>query len=366
MSNTYLSRRFIVKKDLQHLSAGASASLIQKVKDADQLSQQVLTSASEVEQQNLTGEILEPKFLTKLDPQVTDDQQALRATAFEFRSLSEPLRIPFPEPVLEVKTRSWAYAGCLGAVMGMFAGGSLSHYLLDMRDAGMLTGAPAGALLFLLLLGYLVNHPRVMRTVQAAFGAATVLEIASMAGATFNPLGMLWRSVTKHFTGKGIITRFKRIAVYLAGILVLQLAVPKAKIRWDQLENNTRESIDSWLTYHVNILVLLLQASHLKTELGVNDLPEPIPVTLLNSLQKLAETPMENRSDIADEVIQEFYNAGFKEADIPDKEHFQADYYEHFDVLGLIEPGDPFKILEKPVIKDGKIIKKGRLTRVRD
>jgi len=36
-----------------------------------------------------------------------------------------------------------------------------------------------------------------------------------------------------------------------------------------------------------------------------------------------------------------------------------------YSTLGLIEPGDPYKILEKPIIQNGIVIKKGKLTKVR-
>ncbi len=352
-----------LKEDLNVIAAEGSSQIIQSVQAADALTPTVLSSASETVQSILCDRMLSEEFLGKIDSRAQDDNFR-RRTAFEFRALLIPLQIPFPEPVLEMRSRSWAYTGCLGALLGMLSGGPLLHYLLDMRDAGVILGGAAGSLVFLMLVGYLVQHPRILRVVQGAFGAATILEVATMAGASINPLSLLWGRVTKYFTGRGLLHRIKRIGVYLAGILVLQLAVPRARIRWDQLESNTRDAVQSWLSYHLNILLLL----HQKTTALPGDTEShnsALPAPLISSIQKLSLAPTDQRSAVAEEVIQEYKNSGFSTFHDESGGTFENSLYEQYEILGLIEQGDPFRILEHPVIKDGQVIKKGRLTKQR-
>ncbi len=363
--NAITSAKHSIGPQAENLTIIGTADMIQDLKSRDQIDRQTLSAASERLRSKLIDRLLSPEFLNAIAASERLDDAYVQRLAFEFRTIATPLRIPYPEPVMEVRTRAWAYAGALGALIGIYIFSPLTRYLLEMKDIGLIIGAPLGAFLTLTGLGYLVRHPALLRTFQIAFGAATFLELTAMVGSAVNPVGMMWRSIKNRVTGGGFSGALQRIALYIAGILILQLAVPKSRFQWDALEANITDSLRAWLDHHIGLLVLL---SHSIRFFPSNDqpaLPSSLPAGLLTALQKLARSTPTHRTDLLDEVVQEFSNAGYATKKAPDTPIYLPELAEQFTVLGLIEPGEPYKILDEPLFQDGKLIKKGRLTKVR-
>jgi hypothetical protein len=327
-------------------------------------SSQSLIAVSASIRENLIDQIVDPKFLQSLFKSESYNPDLQRRIAFELRSFSKPLRIPFPEPVMEVRHRAWGYAACCGAIFGMMLAGGLTHYLFGDENYGILIGGPLGALVMVLVLGFLVKRPRLLRSVQVLFGVASLWEVGSLLGVSFTPMGLLWNQIKKKFTKTDMLTHLKRISVFVGSILILQFAVPKAIFRREQLEVNAHEAITAWLDHHTDVLYLLWHTPLFNDDVTTSENFSPMPTPLLNAIQMMTKASDQNLRELADEVIQEFKNAGYKTDEIlPDI--FTQELEEKFDIVGLIQPGDSFKILDSPIMKDGVIFKKGRITKMR-
>ena len=109
----------------------------------------------------LKEELLTPEFLgliAAVRRPCKLDENELAVVALSFETIARPLRIPGPVALTEPKTLTLALAGAAGAVGGMFALASLMRLALDMRDLGLVLGAPLGALLAVLMcIGWLAS-----------------------------------------------------------------------------------------------------------------------------------------------------------------------------------------------------------------
>ncbi len=96
-------------------------------------------------------EMLSEEAVTLVNGGIALDGEGLAVVALGFETIARPLRIPGPVALTEAKTLTLALAGAAGAVGGMLALASLMRLALDMRDLGLVVGAPLGALLAVLV-----------------------------------------------------------------------------------------------------------------------------------------------------------------------------------------------------------------------
>lgn len=99
----------------------------------------------------LKQEILAAEAITLINGGAQLEESDLAQIALHFDGIAPPLQIPGPAVLAEPKTLMLAVAGAAGAVGGMFALAALLRLTVDMRDLGLLVGAPVGALLAVLI-----------------------------------------------------------------------------------------------------------------------------------------------------------------------------------------------------------------------
>nr|HPQ41323.1 hypothetical protein [bacterium] len=131
-----------------------------------------------------------------------------------------------------------------------------------------------------------------------------------------------------------------------------------------QLRLNIRETTASHLRLTLVLLILLARLIPGESEDETPDSGE-IPVNLLHALMKLSRAPEDARTGIAEEVIQEFYNAGYTPDSAEATIIWSEVLREKYDTLGLVNPGDRCRVMEPPVIQGAEIRRKGRVVRDR-
>lgn len=286
------------------------------------------------------------------------------ALKFDFRDHALPLTIPCPVPREELRPSVMPLSACTGALLGMAVLTPVMRLLFgnDYREFGLLLGAPLGALLIVAFIRYVSQRKFLLRSLQALLGLTTVAEVVSLFLSPLNPFRLVWRTLTNRFGGKGLWGSIKRILFFIIAILLLQLAVPVKKLAREQLQENTGTAIKDWIDGHV-LLLSVLAATPRGSEQPVE--PDLQDQQLLRAMVKLVQSGNENRGVITSEIIQAFKNAGYDFHPAVDCDVFNDTLLPYFTTEGLIEKGDPVKILEPPVMKNGTCVLKGRITRRR-
>lgn len=272
----------------------------------------VLKEVSGQMRSEMLDRVMTPTFLDILFPELdtlprASQDEWRRTVSFAVRRFAPDLKIPISAENSKVPFIAWAS----GAGLGAFAGVTLSN-LLNLNPDTRLSIAMALA-----------------------------------------PLCAL--------AGVSIIQKISRKTSLINWIANIRSA---ETLNMAQLEYVTKQSIESWLS---SLLVLtyltgkLLPPSDRKSASE----SEKMPDNLLVAIQKLIVAPFELREKVTDEVIQEFFNAGYSWNQTTEEVVWKDELEEQFDVLGLVREGDRCRILANPVLHDGQLQQKGRLTRIR-
>ncbi|MBN1342519.1 MAG: hypothetical protein JXQ73_07555 [Phycisphaerae bacterium] len=295
----------------------------------------------------------------------------LSVLAFDLRQSAAPLRIDPPEPWLQARLGVLMAAAALGALGGMVAAARIC-VLLEIPPDGIQTGRAVGALVGpavgVALMHALTMHDRLRRAVQWFLGLLAVGIGASEVLGWINPAGRLWGLATGRMRSGSGWMKLKLFLLAILMILLLQLAKPTKRATRSQLRACIESAIRAWLAAQLDLMTLLLV---LQTARSAQTPPPPTPPIssgpILESLRKLsASTTVEERSDIAQEVLQECGNAGLVFAQAHTEGLFEEALRDAYDVVGLIEPGDPYRELEPPVLVHRRVLVRGRITRKRD
>ncbi|MBN1297149.1 hypothetical protein JXA80_10245 [bacterium] len=132
-----------------------------------------------------------------------------------------------------------------------------------------------------------------------------------------------------------------------------------------QLRVILRAVIDSHL--HVVLLLALVTTRLVPVDRSENvKEPDHMPIGLLNALMKLIQAPVETRKALTEEVIQEFCNAGYDITQEADRLVWREGLADRFDVVGIVQAGDMCRVLQLPVIQNGRVRRKGRVTKWRE
>lgn len=271
----------------------------------------VLSEAAGLVKRDLLDRILSAEFLSSMFPDLmtlSSDarDEWIRNCSYLIRRLASDLVIPLPSTQPAAPTAIWA----LGSV----------------------TGAACGAIL------------------PSLFGIDPQLRLTI--ATALSPIGALGGVFAVRWMGA-------RLSI------VQRLLDIRAQDTLDknQLTELARDTIHSWISSHIVILLLTGRLISI-SEGDATRSPEAVPDRLLQAIHKLAEVPSDRRGMVADEVIQEFYNAGYKMGEfgtVTWTDSLRTDY----DIVGVVREGDMCRILVCPIVQDGEVRRKGRLTRLR-
>jgi hypothetical protein len=251
------------------------------------------------------------------------DGEGLAVIALNFETIARPLRIPGPVALTEAKTLTLALAGAAGAVGGMLALASLLRLALDMRDLGLVVGAPLGA-----LLAVLVMH------------------------------------------------RLARVRL-LARILPWVFVRPKAlrgAVRREQ-EKAVRVCVEQWVDWAVPLLTALCLHRPGVAQTGTDR--DKVLRKIGKLIYALHRTDPESLPVVAHELIQEAKNSGFEGLEgLPaflDNAHAQRevltwkpDLQTRYETFGYIVEGDQVMVERPAVILGGRVVQRGLVRKVRD
>ena len=272
----------------------------------------VLDEVQNLIRRELLDRLTSAEFLTALFPELSDLSHDecdgwIRNCSYLVRRFAVELSIPDPPAGSTASVKTWA--------------------------AGSIAGALTGVLIPVLL----GVDPQVRFAVAAAL---------SPIGALSGILSVKWLSEKSSFLHRLLNIRSQEL------------------VDKDVLAELTQKSIRSWLASHIVIILLtgrLIPASAGDKSQG----PEPIPEGLLRAIQKLAEVPDSMKAKVAEEVIQEYVSAGYEATFSGGTVVWTDNLKQQYEAVGLIQEGDRCRILVSPIVQDGEIRRKGRLTRLR-
>ncbi len=270
----------------------------------------------------LKQEILSAEAITLIGGAKLEESD-LALVALSFDGIAQPLQIPGPAVIAEPKTLMLAVAGAAGAVGGMFGLAALLRLAVDMRDLGLLLGAPLGA-----LLAVLVAHR---------------------------------------------LARIRLLTRILPWIFVRPRAWRGAVRR--EHEKTVRACLAQWVDWAVPMLnVLCLHRAGVATTGTDRD-------KVLRRIGKLIyvlhRTSPETLPVVAHELIQEAKNSGFEDLEgLPaflEQERAERetltwtpDLQNKYEAFGHIVEGDPVLVERPAVILGGRVIQRGLVRKVRD
>lgn len=247
----------------------------------------------------------------------------LALVAVNFETMARPVRIPGPPAVTEPKTFTLALAAAAGAVGGMFGLAALLRITIDMRDLGLLVGAPLGAWLAVLM----VNR----------------------------------------------LARLRFLARILPWVLVRPQAF-RGMVRGGH-EKIVRAYLEQWVDWAVPLLTVLCLQRSVAAE-AETDRDKALR-RIAKLIYTLHRTGPESLPVVAHELIQEAKNSGFEglegqpaflENARGEKETltWKPDLQTRYETFGHIVAGDQVMVEREAVVLGGRVVQRGLVRKVRD
>ncbi len=316
-----------------------------------------LAAARDAAQSALKRRVFSAAWLGALAGGEPPSPEKAAALELAFDRIGPRLVVPPPEAHSELTPSRVALAAALGAVAGLMILGPLARLLLDMRDAGLLIGAPLGAGLVVLGLWRVSESKWLQAFLVGTLAAATAAEVWAMV----TPAGWfrwLWDRLGGRYSGLG------RILLYL-GLIGLLLLV-RRRTRYDRAgyERVVRAAVEQWLAAaSVTLAVLLPSDEHPPADPAAR---ERLLSELLEKVQELPAVPPESLPVAIGDLIQGLRNRGLS-AETPAATFAWAEAMaQTYDTFGLVEPGDAVRVERPPVVLDGSVRRKGLVRRVRE
>lgn len=361
--------RAAVADEIEVLARRQADVIYERVDEQGDLADQaVLDAAADRCRGNCLDAMLSREFADKTAAAVGIDQPDLQLLAFDLRQSAAALRIELPEPVIQARVTFLVIIAGLGALAGMALGAWICVLLRispESYEAARALGGLIGPAVAVALGGYVTHRERLRRAIQWILGAAAVGIGVTEVLSWLNPAAQLWRVFSGRIGTAGRWGKLKLLLWCLVLIALLQLAKPVKKTDRERLRRTIHSAVKSWLDSQVDLMALLLVLQRDRAVSAPATPPSSGIATapVLEALRKLSSAgSVEDRSDVAKEVIQECENAGIVFASAGGDGVFDESLLEIYDVVGLIRPGDPYRVLE-PAIREGeRVVVKGRIT----
>ncbi len=269
--------------------------------------------------------------------------------------------LPPPQTRRDVPPARLMLAAGLGALGGMLALSPIARQLAPSPDVGALTatllGAPLGAAVLVGALLRAAASARLRRVLMALLGLGATSELAAL----FSALSP-WRGIWWRLRRRGHLTRLLLFAA-AGGLFAL---------------THRRQQVDregSQLALEA-LLLLWLQGARVQLATAADsvearsrdDEPEILLADLAERLDALRRLPAPPEAQgVAEELLQRLRNRGIavaSETETPPRwDEALRDRYETF---GHLEPGQAVAIERAPVLRDGVLLRKGLVRRLRN
>jgi len=323
---------------------------------------------------------------------VSGDEAAERqaeSLQLAFESCAFPLKLPRPAQLMQLRPRSVAYAAAVGAMVGLVAMMFVSRLLAGKvaLDLSIVLAGPLGAFGMVLLVWEVSKSNALRRTLQVTLGVASVAEVwLAVAGpGLLGPLGRVWRMMGYGRMGRRGLRLFsaaKRILLYVAIILLLELATRQPTHDRKAHAEAVRGGIEQWLESAIRLQVALCAQSRAAP---ATRRAEKIG-ELTRHLYALHGCSQEELPVAAAELIQEARNAGLsglegepafmrppQEAaaaagpapEPPGPLVWKEPLQDRYETFGHIEDGDRVIVEREAVVQDGEVINRGLVRKLR-
>jgi len=261
--------------------------------------------------------------VTLINGGVKLEESDLALVALNFDGIAQPLQIPGPAVIAEPKTLMLALAGAAGAVGGMFALAPLMRLAFEMRDLGLVLGAPLGA-----LLAVLIAHR---------------------------------------------VARIRFLTRILPWVFVRPRAWRGAARR--EQEKTVRACLAQWIDWAVLMLTVLCLHRAGATETGTDR--DKALRRIGKLIYVLHRTSPETLPVVAHELIQEAKNSGFEDLEgLPaflDNERAEREILtweptlqNKYEAFGHIVAGDQVMVERPAVVLGGQVVQRGLVRKVRE
>lgn len=319
----------------------------------------------------LRNELLKPALLSKISGKSSFDNKKLQSLSFSFDTLVQPVTVPKPTRIFELRAINVAIAALLGAFLGLVLLTPLARFLLGMRDVGIVLGGPIGAFCMVLVIWRISKSKTLRRILIAALGIASIAEIwRAVKGDAF--FSGIWILLRRKNPRSGVL---KRLVLYIAIIFLLSFSKEKLAFERMSHEEVVKSCIESWLKMAIP-MIAAIQYYSTKSELVPENKPE-IFNSLAGYIYDLHNAAPKDLPYVADELIQEAKNIGFEGLDGQARFLSNAEKHEEclvwipsliekYEPFGNIKEGDEVKVERKPVIVGFKVLKRGLVRRIRE
>ncbi len=271
----------------------------------------------------LKQEILSADALALINGGAKLEEGDVALVALSFDGIAPPLQIPGPAAIAEPKTLMLAAAGAAGAAGGMFALAALLRLAVDMRDLGLVVGAPLGA-----LLAVLIAHR---------------------------------------------VARIRLLTRILPWILVRPRAWRGAVRR--EHEKTVRVCLAQWVDWAVPMLTVLCLHRAGAAQTGTDR--DRALRRIGKLIYVLHRTSPETLPVVAHELIQEAKNSGFEDLEglpafLDDKRverevlTWEPTLQSKYEVFGHIVEGDQVMVERPAVILGGQVVQRGLVRKIRE
>lgn len=298
------------------------------------------------------SEILLPSLLDKaLDEPLPAARRSIMLLRMEERL--PPLVLPAPETKSEVPPVRIATGAALGALAGMALMPFVTWFMLDNRPSGVFIGAPGGALLGVALTLGLANSRALLLSLSALLGLSAAGEVVKLLGG--RPFRAGWGRLR---SDKGSFT-----ALLLAPLLALLLLfLGRREVHFDrrQHEESARRTFEAWAEGASR--VALLAASQSAPFRSGDDEAVSLLASIILSLE---ETPKDDLPAGVAELATAVRNFGFSGKSPASVFIWNEDSAEEYATFGAIDPGDAVRVERNPLFKDGRLLAKGLVRKVR-
>ncbi len=306
----------------------------------------------------------------KLSPEMTPELLKMELTDW---MRDNPIDVPQPVIISELDGPRVALAAIIGATIGGFTLTPIFNLLMGQEDLGWILGGPIGAGLFVIALWKASDNPKFRLALQAALGVATFAEVLLAINAGLG-LGGLW-STLRGASSKAIPDFVKRIGLYVSTIFFLKLGVRKPTWRRDMHKDSVQRMLAMWISKAAQFLEARLMVSTI-TEQASEKSEKDIAAELGMYLHKIQQSSAEFLPDVVAELLAKARTLGieglegtpaFLSGKLPPLEQltWQNDMAGEYNTIGAIEPGDKVFIETRAVVRDGEVIEKGFVRKLR-
>lgn len=301
----------------------------------------------------------------------------------EFNRLEPEYNIHIPEPEMKIPCYKWIYPAVLGAVLGTMFFPRFFQMFWGNIEVGKAVGGALGSFLIMSLTIFIVNNKKIFRYAQLllGLGAVTVaggIILENVSAAT--PWGQMFGSIKSIFSSKkeSISTKFKVLFGIIFSMIFLYVMRPTPFYNIKNLKRSILKQNEIIFYYSIKIVESIinkelslfeLKNNNERREITTKTDDSSVVLKVSDLFEKLESSISQDDTAGAQKIISSIkvllgrfsYIKLYEE----DGKPFQKEMEEKFDILGVIEVGQPIQVMEPAIIENKKIIKKGLLQRKR-